>query len=350
MSSFRVLFITSSRLGDAILSTALLRYLEEKHRNLSLTVVCGALPSDLFQAIPFCERVIITHKKSFARHWIDVWKQVKGSYFDLVIDLRGTFLSYALNTKKRVRWSSKLLQNHPSPQTLHQVERLKFLWAYTHQSIKRLVTDDLKLMTPKLWLHEERLAKAQTYITAPTLALAPTANWIGKEWPIQNFREIIHRFFNTFPEHHILLLAAPFEGKALQTITEELRSDEKSRISTMLSPDLNEVAATLKQCDMFLGNDSGLMHMAAALDIPTIGLFGPSDNRRYAPFGDHHLILRTPKNLRQIETTPGFSYQAKQSFMTDLSIDTVWNTVCNQWERMHVKIDHLAHIPLWGKS
>ena len=323
--------------------------MEAKDKNLSLTVVCGDLPSNIFESIPFCERVIVTHKKSFARHWIDVWKMLKGTSFDLVIDLRGTFLSYGLSVKKRVRWSSKLLLNHPSPQTLHQVERLKFLWTY-HQSIKRFDGEDLKLMAPKLWLKDDLLEKAQARIAAPTLALAPTANWVGKEWPRSHFMEIVHRFLKTFPEHHILLLAAPFEGKALQSITETLSTEEQSRVSTMLSPDLSDVSATLKQCDMFLGNDSGLMHMAAALDIPTIGLFGPSDDRRYAPFGDNHIVLRTPKTLRQIEATLGFSYQSKESFMIDLSIETVWNTLSNQWERMHVKIDHLAHIPLWGKS
>lgn len=349
MTPFRVLFITSSRLGDAVLSTSCINYLAKKHKKISLTVVCGVLPAGLFRSIPFCDRVITTHKKSFSRHWIDVWNEVKGTHWDLVIDLRGTFLSYALCTKKRIRWSNNVLSHHPSPHMLHQVDRLKFIWQQAHRSIHPM-QEDITQFRPTLWLQENHVKAAQQRIAQPTLALAPTANWMGKEWPLPYFTEITQRFLQTFPEHHILLLAAPFEGKALTTLMDALDPKLKERTHIMLSPDLNEVAATLKQCDMFLGNDSGLMHMAASLSVPTIGLFGPSNDRRYGPFGDNTIILRTPQTLKDLESLPGFSYKANKSFMTDLSVETVWNTLSNQWERMHVKIDHLAHVPLWGKS
>lgn len=318
----KVLFITSSRLGDAILSTSVLHYLETKYPRLDVTVVCGGLPADLFRSIPFCSNVIVIEKKSFSRHWFDLWKQTYARKWDKVIDLRGSLLSYFLKTRTRSRWQKNLCNEG------HQVERLQRLMGVSYP------------IAPKLWLEGDYLKKAKTVIQNPTLVVAPTANWMGKQWPADSFIGVLRQFLAKYPEHHeILLVAAPHEGKVLKYIQHEIAS---TRVKTLLSSDLGYVACCLSQCDMFLGNDSGLMHMAAALGIPTIGLFGPSDDTRYGPYGpgisssnvgiqDYH-ILRIPMSLADLEKTPGFSYSASTCYMTTLPVKTVWNTLHRTWE------------------
>ncbi|MBX9977216.1 MAG: glycosyltransferase family 9 protein [Alphaproteobacteria bacterium] len=325
----KILFITSSRLGDAILSTSILHYLEKKYPFLDVTVVCGSLPADLFRTIPFCSKVIILDKKPFSMHWIDLWKKTFSQKWGRVIDLRGSLLGYCLKTHKRSRWEKARLTEG------HQVERL--------QKLMNAPTP----LSPKLWLDDVSLKKAKNHMHNRTLAVAPTANWIGKQWPTESFVAVIKHFLKTYPDADILLVGAPHEGQIIQTIQREINV---SNIKPLLSSDLGYVACCLSQCDAFLGNDSGLMHMAASLGIPTIGLFGPSDETRYGPYGSDTYVLRIPMALRDLEKTPGFSYSAPVNYMGNLHPDTVWATLNPLWESMHAKIDDLANIPLRSKG
>jgi ADP-heptose:LPS heptosyltransferase len=61
------------------------------------------------------------------------------------------------------------------------------------------------------------------------------------------------------------------------------------------------VYAALKRARLFIGNDSGLMHLAAAAGAPTLGLFGPSDDRLYAPWGQHARVVRGPRSFAQVK-------------------------------------------------
>ena len=86
--------------------------------------------------------------------------------------------------------------------------------------------------------------------------------------------------------------------------------------------DLLTAYAALKRADLFIGNDSGLMHIAAAAGIPTIGLFGPSDERRYAPWGANTRAVRGPRSLDQfLAVDPALSQAIRH--MSDLPVATV---------------------------
>src|SRR5439155_23525501 len=87
--------------------------------------------------------------------------------------------------------------------------------------------------------------------------------------------------------------------------------------------DLVIAFACLRQARLFIGNDSGTMHLAAAAGAPTLGLFGPSDERRYAPWGPRARAVRGPRTLEQIRATDPGCTQA-MCHMMDLSVDRVY--------------------------
>jgi ADP-heptose:LPS heptosyltransferase len=94
------------------------------------------------------------------------------------------------------------------------------------------------------------------------------------------------------------------------------------RIDLVGTAELPVVAACLKRCTLYVGNDSGLMHMAVAAGIPTLGLFGPGNEERYGPSGPRGAVVRTPLTPEQL-MPPGFDHRNTGTLMGSLSVDAV---------------------------
>ena len=99
------------------------------------------------------------------------------------------------------------------------------------------------------------------------------------------------------------------------------------QIDLVGTEDLLTLAACLQRCSFYVGNDSGLMHVAAATGIPTLGLFGPSREVHYAPRGKNAACVRTPESYDDIVGAPGYDYRDQNSLMATLSIEAVERAV-----------------------
>ena len=313
----KLLFITSSRIGDAVLSTGLLNDMIQKHPGINVTVAAAPLTLPLFEAVPHLNRLIPLRKKSFSRHSLDLWQICRKERWDIIIDIRGSLVSYFLKTSQRYVWKS-------TKATDHRVNQLGRLIGVTPPP------------APHLWLGTSHLQKAESAILGkqPVLGISPAANWIGKQWPTQNFVTLVHEFLK---QHNakIAVFAAPQERASIQPLLEMIPQDKCIDLVGSLS--LLEIAACIKRCQVFLGNDSGLMHMAAAVGTPSIGLFGPSDDRLYAPYSPPdqpiHQVIRTPESLDDLKKTPGFAFDAPRTFMGNLKTETVLNALETMWNK-----------------
>jgi len=92
----KILFVTATRIGDAVLSTGLLAYLIGRYPGAAITIAAGPLAAPLFEAVPGLKRIIVVDKKKFARHWAKLYLAVAAARWDLVVDLRGSALAYLL--------------------------------------------------------------------------------------------------------------------------------------------------------------------------------------------------------------------------------------------------------------
>ncbi|MCH4090906.1 glycosyltransferase family 9 protein [Acetobacter sp.] len=262
----RILFITATRLGDAVISTGLLSYLIQAHPDARFTVACGPVAAGLFQRMPQLERVIVMTKLAYDRHWLELWKQCAGMRWDIVVDLRGSAISLLLRTRAR-----RVMRGG-------------------RRSGRRIihVGEVLSLSPPPMpvvWTAEQdRRLAGEIFADADVIAFAPTANWIGKVWSAENFVALWARLEKIFPEKKLAVFYGPGEAEralAAPVLAIPGAIDAGGRFS------LAETAAMLQRCSLFVGNDSGLMHLAAAAGIPTLGLFGPSRSSEYAPSGPH---------------------------------------------------------------
>ncbi|HVY12748.1 MAG TPA: glycosyltransferase family 9 protein [Alphaproteobacteria bacterium] len=266
-----LLFITSNRLGDAVLSTGLLQAALQRFAPDAVTVACGPIPAPLFQGVPKLEEIIILDKKRRGAHWLDLWKRCARRKWDVVIDLRHSLVSYFIPAKQVFRFTR-------ADKNKHKTEQLAAV---------------LKLspVPPnKIWITEEAKKKALGLMgSGRILALCPTAAWQGKRWPPEKFIEAALRL--TAQGERIAVFAAADEAAQAQALIETLKKSREV-IDLVGETDVLEAAACLAYCRLCLANDSGLMHLAAAMRVPTLGLFGPSSDVEYRPWGPNAAFVR----------------------------------------------------------
>lgn len=314
-----VLYITHNRIGDAVLSSGLLAHVVARFDNAKVTVVCGPAVAPLFAATPRVARVIALRKQPYHRHWMALWRDCIGTRWDLIIDLRGTVVTWLLRADER-RTLSK------APESVHRVVH----------AASALGLDPAP--TPTLWADAAAVAEAEDLMPAdrPILALGPTANWGGKQWPAERFVALAERL--TAPgailgDARIAVFGAAAERAAAAAL---LRAVPEGRLIDLVGRvDLLTVYACLRRAALYIGNDSGLMHMAAAAGAPTLGLFGPSREELYGPWGRHTAAVRTDMSFQDIITNPRYDYRRHESWMETLSVDKAERAAVELWRRVH---------------
>lgn len=306
----RILFITSSRIGDAVLSTGLLAWLARTHPQARITVACGAAAAGLFEAAPNVTRVIPMTKRKRAGHWFDLWRATCGQFWHLVVDLRGSALG----------WTIPVLHRRV----------LKSSWDPNHRTVHLASVLGIDPQRPVLWSSPHRKEEALRLLPpgGPVLALGPTANWAPKQWPAERFAELAERLTapgGLLPNARVAVFGGPGERESVLSLLESVAAGQL--IDLVGTCDLATSAACLGRADLFVGNDSGLMHMAAAAGIPTLGLFGPSSEVFYGPCGPHTASVRGPRGFEDICHAPDFDHRSTGCMMLDLDTARVLDAV-----------------------
>lgn len=275
----RILFITSTRIGDAVISTGILNHLVRAHPGARITVACGPVAEGVFRHLPGRERTILVTKKPWRRHWWDLWRQVAGTRWDLVVDLRGSAFAFLVLARRRL-----VLKG--GRQKLLRLRHLANL---------------LKLDPPPLpvaWFGAAERTRAAELLPAggPWLGIGPTANWGPKVWAADRFIDLVRAL--TAPGAplagaRVAVLGGPGAQEAAMAapVLAALGGQAVDLVGKLALP---EAAAVLARCALFIGNDSGLMHLSAAAGTPTLGLFGPSSAAEYAPAGPRAAFVAAP--------------------------------------------------------
>lgn len=313
-----ILFVTATRIGDAVLSTGLLSHLAGHHPDARFTIAAGPPAAPLFEAVPGLERIIVLDKRRYGLHWLGLYRRVAARRWDLVVDLRGSVLAYCLRARERrvagkgdrgesrVRELGRLLDLDPPP-------------------------------SPHLWTLPQHESAATLLVPAggPFLAIGPAANWRGKTWRAERFAELAQRLTapgGLLPGARVAVMAAEHERAQAAPLLATLPSERV--VDLVGRTDLLTAAAVLKRAALFVGNDTGLMHVAAATGTPTVGLFGPSPARRFAPWGPRTAVAQTPLPPEALTADPGFDHRTTETLMDSLSVDAAETAVRVLWARL----------------
>lgn len=313
----RILFITSNRIGDGVLSSGLLAGLMERYPQAKFWVACGPLAAPLFAHAPRVEKIIELKKEPWAGHWRKLLRATMFHRFEAVVDLRGSATAYLLWTRKR----HVLRANHTLHRVIHNASVAGFDPA----------------PWPRVWPGEEARAKARELIPdgRRVLAIGPSAAWARKMWPIERHAELVPRLVGPggpLEGAHVLIALAPGERELARPIINVV---PEGRCIELVGEDLNLVAACFERVLLYIGNDSGLMHLSAAAGAPTIGLFGPTPDGRYDPWGINTVQVRGPRSQKEILADLGKGY-AGENAMQDITVDMVYDAAIALLARLKV--------------
>lgn len=311
----KILFVTSTRIGDAVLSTGLLSHLVATYPKARITIACGDAPAPLFETVPGCERVIALVKQPLSLHWLGLWSRTATTIWDLVVDLRGSALAWLLPARSR-----RVMR--PRRDSRHRVEQLAEVLELSPPP------------APRLWV-ESGPAVDDLMPEGPVLALGPTANWPPKTWPAENFVRLVELLTapdGILPGARVAVFGAASERENADRVLRAL--PEGRGIDLVGGIGLATVAACLHRAALYIGNDSGLMHIAAAAGAPTLGLFGPSPALHYAPWGPHTAVAQTEIPYEALVGAPGFDHRDDANLMGSLSVEAVERAARDLWRRL----------------
>ena len=304
----KILFITSNRIGDAVLSTGVLNRLISTYPESKITVASGPTASTIFNLTPNVINIIKLKKQKYSLHWFYLWSQVYNNIWDLVIDLRSSLISFVLLSKSRKIYKK-------SPNIIHKVRQLS-----------NVLGDGAPPQSPKIYIDKNisNISNSLINKNIPTIAIGPCANWGGKIWPSENFINLIKRITNeknNFKNAKVAIFSSKEEAAMALPIVNALPKEMCINLTGKV--DLLTAYACISNCSVYIGNDSGLMHLAAASGIPTLGLFGPSPEKIYRPWGENCDFVRTPRSFEQIISQKDYDYRDQRSHMLDLTVELV---------------------------
>src|SRR5712691_4288912 len=315
-----ILFVTATRIGDAVLSTGLLSHLVERFPGARLTIAAGPVAAPLFEAVPGLDEVLVLRKRRWGLHWLPLYARAVARRWDLVVDLRGSALAWMVHAGQR-----RVMAKGDAGE--HRVHQLGHLFGRDPPP------------SPVLWTapRHEHAADELLPPGPPVLAIGPAANWRGKQWRAARFAELARRLTaadGPLPGARIAVLAAAHErAQAMPLLSAMPAARVPGEVIDLVGrTDLLTAAAVLRRCAMFIGNDTGLMHIAAAAGTPTLGLFGPSPVAQYAPWGSRSAVVRTAIPPEAMFTA-GLDHRTTDTLMDSLTVEMAEAAARQLWRR-----------------
>ncbi|MBV9537585.1 MAG: glycosyltransferase family 9 protein, partial [Acidisphaera sp.] len=239
-----------------------------RHPGCRVTVVCGPVAEGVFARMPNRERTVIMEKRRYDLHWLRLWLATVGSRWDMVVDLRGSGLAYLLRARRRA------VRRQRRPVRMYE----------QHAAVLGFSPAPL----PVAWTAPDDRAVAARLLPTdrPVVALGPTANWAPKTWAPDRFATLFRRLrAGPLPDAVPAVLGGA--GPAERALAEPVLTLLPEAIDLCGRLTIAETAACIARSRLYVGNDSGLMHLAAACGTPTVGLCGATADRavEMAPIG-----------------------------------------------------------------
>ena len=290
----KILVFSFSFIGDAVLSTAVIQPLRRHFPDAHITFLVGPRAFDLLATDPNIDATLVYDNRGEHTGWkgrLRLINSLRFEKFDLVVNLRDSLMARCIGAK---HWG--MLRGDSNR---HAVTR--YLEVIQRYSV------DITDARPRLELTEVERTTADNFLAEADLeserlliGIHPGGNWEYKLWGGKNYADVASILAERL-DATILLFAGPNE-RELQTRVVEMMEGPPILVQT---DDLRHLAALISVCDVYIGNDTGPMHVAASVGTPVVALFGSTDHIRSGPYGDLHTVVQSGINLGCNPCHPG---------------------------------------------
>jgi lipopolysaccharide heptosyltransferase I len=324
-----LLLVKPSSLGDIIHT---LPVLDALHRSWPATAIDWIVKPEwapLLEGHPMLRDVLRVPLRVGA--WPSLAAELRRRRYEMVIDLQGLLrsglLSWLTRAPVRVgfangREGSPWFYNRritPPPEPVHAVERYRDLVRQLGVETAGAVRFPLPAWpTARTWAErfwaDERIGPEQ-----PVCVLHPAARWVTKRWPAERFASVAQRLM---AQGWRVILVAAVAQQALAAAVGRLAQGRVIDLAGRTT--LPQLAALLGRASVLVTNDSGPMHLAAAVGTPVVAMFGPTDPRKIGPYGSGHAVL-----FKGIDCSPCHRQRCVQdgACLNAISVDAVVEAV-----------------------
>ncbi|MFO7822075.1 MAG: lipopolysaccharide heptosyltransferase II [Lentisphaeria bacterium] len=305
--SLNILVIKPSSMGDVIHALPAVHLLRHQFPDAHITWVVNDSYAELVERSPDVDEVVLFRRKRWSkpRYWpelISMMRDLRHKKYDVAIDfqglLRSSLIALFTGAPKRIGfrharegasvfYTEKILL----PANInHALEKNAFL-------VRSAFNISTPLEMPELvsYPRAEKTAKSlledgeENGLADAVLAVAPVSRWASKTWPPEFFAGIIGAVADRSPGTRIWLVGTQEERSLGEKISELCTSGVV--LNLMGQANFGILIELLRKSNVILTNDSGPMHLAAALGVPVVALFGPTAPELTGPYGEGHKVF-----------------------------------------------------------
>ena len=330
----RILVIKLDHLGDVLLATPVFSNLRRTYPNAELHALAGAWSRVVLEKHPDVSKVMEYNSPAFCRtgrptslrETFKLYRQLRRQKYDLIVELRSDW---------RTVWFAflRLTPNRLSRAALQVANKMGFAqFSGTHETTRNLdVLKQAGIPTPvqtaifsvttedKKWA-SDLLATYQIEKQHPLIAIHPGSPIALKRWMPERYAKLAD-WLIAQKRAQILFVGVKDE---MPIITEVQALMRGKSINIAGKTTLTQLASILRMCNVFIGNDSGPMHLAAAVGTQTIGLYGPGDPTRFGPAGEKCQTIQQKSDCPCLGTTCRFG---KTGCMSEIQVADVIQTL-----------------------
>ncbi|MDD4954001.1 MAG: lipopolysaccharide heptosyltransferase II [Candidatus Omnitrophica bacterium] len=283
----KILFVTLSNIGDAILTLPVLDALRARFPEADITVVSGPRPKEIFEGNPDIEGLIIYDKHARLKEKLKLISRLRKEEFSAVVDLRNSLFGFLLPARYK---SSPFLIiprriKHMSQRHLCRLPRAilaeaESIEAQADKSIWISKEDENYINN---LLDESRISKNDKIFVISAGARSHT-----KRWAKENFARVIKALIKEYKAR--VILVGDKEDQAINEYLKENSSDPLLDLSAKTT--LPQLAYLLKKAEVVITNDSAVLHLASYLNRPVVAIFGPTNEEKYGPWSKTSALVK----------------------------------------------------------
>lgn len=278
----KILFITLSNIGDAIMTTPLLEFLYKKYPDAIFDLICDRRSVEIFKYSPRINKIFLKEKNWGISGNLKFVKSLRNYKYDIAIDLRTDFLLFFIRADQKF---SKINNKH-----LHSC--VKHFGALGINPIPKL--------EPKIYIPlkvKDKLKKVLPLNTKRIISVGLGSNDIEKIWPVDRYLKLITLLKEKFD---LIVLVGDKNDKNSADYFTKLANFNTLNLCGKLS--LIETSSVIENSIFFIGNDSGLGHIASAVETSSFTIFGKGNPKIYKPYGHKGFYFQSPKkNIKDIK-------------------------------------------------